>query len=200
MRCLLFLIAVALAPTGCTTYTIAQKEVPVSKTGSPLRGVEPRTIVVRDFADSRDMKKLVGSQSGRFQLKIDRPVTGIVSEAIARELERNGHRVSGPESANQANVVISGDVLRYWVFYLDTFWKFKSTANVDSQIRVAAAGVPRLSKTYRGQHLFDTALPIGFRFTKMSRNLLDEALLDMVRQFTTDPEFLAILRESGQAR
>lgn len=176
---------------GCA-HNIKMKQIPELKTGSPLSEIKPLTFEIKDFGDERAVKDIIGMQGGH-KIKIDKKVTEIIAETISNELSRNGHKVLKFNDADMADVTIEGDVSRYWIDDRDYFFTFKIIGTVEVKMAVTAtrSSYKPLLKTYKGTYYFDTSLILP---TSLFRDIINQALLKMVEEFTTDPEFLDMLR------
>jgi hypothetical protein len=114
-RFYLFRLAVVLAvpvlSIGCT-YTLKSDEIPTLQTGSPLRGIVPKTFAFRKFKDARLINDpfLVGVEYNRGKMKLDQPVATVVATAVRKELERNGHTCVVDSPQLKSDFVIEGTV------------------------------------------------------------------------------------------
>lgn len=188
-------ILLALAVQGCASVGIIRMErIPTLRGGSPLSGIEPVTCVIKDFRD--EVGEVVFSEMGGI-VKIDRGTADIVVQAIAAELRRNGHKVMEPKDVDMADVVIDGTVKQFWIELRQHFLYARILASVKVEITVtSASGGKTLSKLYSG---ISAERGMGNRWTweERYRDSLNEALSNMVKDFTTDPDFLDGLRKGG---
>ena len=160
--------------------------------GSPLKRISPKTFIVDGFTDIRGVEPSLVS-TYPFQLKMEKPVTEIIEELIRQELERNGHKCVSGATANQADFKITGSVYQYW----STFTRgpgglvLYTTGNVGLKIMVThlpEAG--DFTKKYDGSEKFSSAW--GIRYDKQIE-ILHQAFLNVLRDFTTDPDFINFL-------
>jgi len=172
-------------------------QIPRLEGGSPLSGIEPVTFVIK--AEDRTGKYVArGVAPGWRPAELDRKVSDVVAEAIATELKRNGHRVLDSSDINKADLVMIGIVLRYWVDVREGVFKKEHIGIAKVQITILRAkdSVEMLSKTYEGVYHRTQHLEIpGVGYYK---DILVNALLNMVKDFTTDPEFLDCLQKIKQ--
>ena len=189
---------------GCA-YTIKTRDIPQLKTGSPLHEIKPLVFEIEEFADERQVidkykddeirmkKNYIGFYSAGIPVLIDRNVTDVITEAISNELKRNGHSVIKPSSGNESGVktdvdiVIKGAVTKCYCFIDRGAWC------VEAKIAVIPAknSGKTFIKTYRGNLPEKPRVSIG---RKVFGEILSMLLLDMTEEFTTDPEFLDLLR------
>jgi len=191
----LILIILVITIQACGTAVIKMDQIPRLEGGSPLSSIEPVTFIIK--AESRTGKYVgLGVAPGGRHAELDRKVSDVVAEAIGMELKRNGHRVLESSDINKADLVIIGIVLRYWVEPPKSFLvpTHVGTAQTHITILKAKDSVEMLSKTYEGvYHRKEQFLKLpGVAYFK---DVLDNALLNMVKDFTTDPEFLDCLQK-----
>lgn len=183
-------IFLALALQGCAAVMIIGMErIPTLKGGSPLSGIEPVTCVIKDFRD--EAGEIVFSYVDTVA-KIDRGAADIVAQAIATELRRNGHKVMESKDVDKADVVIDGTVKQFWLEVQQHLLSAGVLAHAKAEITVtSASGGKILSKLYSG-------ISIERKMSDKNMELnLKEALSNMVKDFTTDPDFLDGLKKGG---
>ena len=205
----LLMISVFFVIQGCA-YTIKTGDIPQLKTGSPLHEIKPLMFEIEEFADERQVmdkykdneiqmkKNYVGFYSVGIPVLIDRNVTDIITEAISNELKRNGHSVIKPSSGNESSVktdvdvIIKGAVTKYYCFINST----TDSRACCVEAKIAAIPTKDSGKTfikiYRGNLPEKPRVSIG---RKVFGEILNMLLLDMIEDFTTDPEFLDLLRD-----
>lgn len=192
------MISVLLMIQGCA-YTIKTGDIPQLKTGSPLHAIKPLLFEIEEFADERQVMDKYKDDEIRMKknyvgfwtraILIDRNVTGIITEAISSELKRNGHSVSNSSDGNKnVDIVIKGAVTKFYFFAVN-----KVEGCVEAKIAVISNkdSAKTFIKTYRGNVPTNWRVPGGYGGIN---KLLNQALLDMVEDFTTDTEFLDLLR------
>lgn len=194
---------------------------PELRGGSLLGEIEPVTFVINKFEDKRadfysfetikETKLLVPfenvilnkyldlDRNQIFYLReviLDRSISDIIVQMIASELRRNGHQVLKQEDSKKAEMIIDGTVLQYDVaFSTNSFFKKRNCymANVKVAITVIDNfhAKKMLSKMYTGIVLNHD--PKSFFKTYLDH--IKWATLNMVKDFTTDQEFLNVLQE-----
>lgn len=178
---------------GCNTKTIRIDPIPELKTGSPLAGIEPLSFAFKEFEDFRTDKKHIGlcvNMGVKMELK-DQNVSEIVRQAVVNELKRNGHKILLPGEANNADVVIEGIVSRFWIDGRANFATISYASTVVTDITVSTVGSDKpLSKTYEGNFNYS-----GGGFPGVLEYILNQALLDMLKEFTTDEDFLSRIKQ-----
>ena len=92
---------------GCITRTIKIDPIPELKIGSPLAGIESLTFKINEFKDVRSNKKLVGACRVGPKIELEeQKVPEIITQTIANEMKRNGHKVLQTGEADKADVII----------------------------------------------------------------------------------------------
>ena len=179
---------------GCITRTIKIDPIPELKIGSPLAGIESLTFKINEFKDVRSNKKLVGACRVGPKIELEeQKVPEIITQTIANEMKRNGHKVLQTGEADKADVIIDGTVRGYWVQSNNYTFSITITGMVETEIYVTAnknMDNP-LIKTYRGDYYYETS---GIISPSVWRDVINQALLEMVKEFTTDEEFLSGIR------
>lgn len=187
------LISAAALLQGCASRTIKIDPIPELKIGSPLAGIEPLTFRINDFEDVRPLKKQVGACRVGPRIELDEQmVTDIIVQAMSNELKRNGHKVLKAGDAGNVDVIIDGTVRKYWIQSDNYAFSIKITGTVETEINIAATNTDKpLTKTYRGEYYYET----GFSITpSVWRDVINRALLEMLKEFTTDEEFLSRIK------
>lgn len=177
---------------GCGQVPIKMRQIPELKGGSPLSGIEPVTFVFNDFID--EVGEIVGFVGGfKNPVVIDKKVTHIVVQTITSELKRNGHKILGRNNVDKTDFIIDGNVKQYFV-ESQARVKVEYTANVKVNITVSKALSHEkiLSQTYSGVYKESKIWP-PLAIEEYLVEMLNRALLNMVKDFTTDPDFLNIL-------
>jgi len=180
---------------GCTTRTIRIDPIPELKIGSPLAGLEPLNFVIKEFEDMRPNKKLIGACRVGPKIELeDQKVSEIVVDAIANEIKRNGHNVLPSAETDKADVIIDGIVRGYWIQSNNYTFSIKITGMIETEIKVTTRQSKNraLSKTYQGDYYYETS---GIISSGIWQHVINEALLDMVKELTTDEEFLSRLKQ-----
>jgi hypothetical protein len=171
---------------GCT-YTLKSNDLSILETGSPLKGIPPKTFAFKEFRDARPFQKASVKDPYVFypQCRLDQLPTSLVAMVIRKELERNGHKCIAYSAQSNPDFIIEGSVYRFWVDHSrapsSTYVAVKLTVNPVSP------GKEMLLKTYEGKARWKTLYT-----WKTSLNL---ALLAMVKEMSTDPELIAFLEK-----
>ena len=160
------------------------KNLPGLKAESPLSKIKSLTFVIYDLEDARP------HFSSQVEIFNPKP-TEIIKEAITNELMRNGHKVLNMADANRADVMIHGDVRCFnfdfyhkpYVFNIETKLAITTNYNSDNP----------LIKVYRGKVEFKAT------FVNKRREFASIALLEMIKEFTSDPNFLDVLQEINKS-
>lgn len=204
MRCRIYIVFAIffsiIVLQGCTTKTVRIDPIPELKTGGPLSGIGPLTFKINEFEDVRPHKKIIGEAYPTHKIELeDQKVPDIVAQAIANELKRNGHRVLQTGASGRADVIIGGVVRGYWVAGRDYATISKVTGSVEIEINVMTSRSKEksFSKTYRGNYYSEPFFGINLlNMGPVFTDVINQALLDMIKEFTTDEEFLNKIRQS----
>ena len=189
-----FLVLGSLALTSCATHTIKTLNQPSLQTGSPLKSVRALRVYVGEFEDVRGLAPgFVGFMPGGNKYNLDRSVSQVVRDSIQSEFQRNGHICLGTGQQSQADIVIEGSVY----LYMFAWTPAEMTGHVGVKISVKAVSRPSdlFSKKYDGNYtLSGHVFSIG---TDKPHKVLNEAHLNMLKEFTTDEEFLDFLKRTA---
>ena len=200
LRFYLFRLAAVVAALvmliGCTPIMKTDK-IPTLQTGSPLKGIAPKTFAFKEFKDQRPTKDpfLVEGESHSGQWKLDQTATTVVATAVRKELERNGHTCVVDSSQSKADFVIEGALYRYSYIRVQSLVKTKVTAYLKMELTVRRVS-PRegaLTKSYQGEYGLSDAGGGISRGTM--EDILNQAILETVKQISTDPELISFLKE-----
>jgi len=182
--------AIVIMFAGCT-HTIKSSEIPLLQTGSPLKGIKPKTFAFKEFRDARGTDASLVGQVEASKLRLDQPAATVVATAIKKELERSGHTclVDSPEV--KANFVIEGVVFKYWFALNSKVFSVKGTGNVAVKLTISAISDDKkvLTKSYEGEY----QLSRGGLSKYLWEEILNQALLTMIKEISTDPELIAFL-------
>lgn len=205
---ILFFIVLLLQ--GCTRVLVMEP-IPNLEGGSPLSEIEPVTFIINGLEGDWTKKCVkVDPNSGVPEtvvaFRIDKVVIhnkpeDLVVQAIRNELIRNGHKVLDSKYQDKANIIIDVVVEQYWTDMRDLMFRGALyEANVKAQITVREPLISDyiLRKSYKGNssHNPFIAKPLYGEV----KAVLNEALLEMVKDFTFDPDFLNILRKSKKSQ
>ncbi len=180
---------------ACTTVYRFERPAEL-KTGSPLRALDSLTFRINTFSDKRLQQ---GNKIGRLRGKTiisDTPIPQIVYETLITELRRNGHQVVGSNDIRQPDAVIDGAVLFYWLEFRDVnvfTVEAIGTVKVDLSLRTPSCSNRSIEPmTYTGT--YNLRSHMGITAGGM-QGVLEEALLNVIKDFTTDPRVLDVLRQ-----
>lgn len=190
-----YAIALIVVLHGCTPTPIPM-QVPHLRIGSPLADIPPQTFAIQ-VTDSREEKFVTVSKNRSVG---DQPVASFIARTLAAELKRRGHKaVLG--AATKAHVVIVGIVKQAAL----KFTPHTEAGIVIVDISVAKSDGTRqlLSKTYDGTYYkwFHAQQQSRFREnSEILRDIFNGALLNLVEDFTTDPDLLDGLQQIAHSR
>jgi hypothetical protein len=172
--------------SGCTWTIVTAKQAPL-QTGSALKLVKPLKVCIKDFQDMRGMQKDVV----HYNFKLDKPIATWVHDTIQREFERNGHTCLKPDKEGEADIVVEGLVYRYSIDFQVGIYMSKMVSNVGVKMSIKAVRDPNhvFTKKYDGNS-FVNSMSMPLETVSEGQN---EALLNMVKDFTTDQELLDFL-------
>ena len=161
-------------------------------TRGPLASVTPRRIEVGAFADKRPETARIGYKRNMYGTKTAdivtaKPVSEIVTDALATELRKNGHEVT---AANR-DLVISGDITTFWFEFQVNFWtvEFFGTSAVTLNV-VDGTGKTLLTRNYQGHYTEKS----GGGLDATWERVMNEALQRMVREVSTDLQLIRVLK------
>lgn len=185
---------------GCT-HTLKTSKIPTLQAGSPLKGISPKIFAFKEFRDLRptDDPFLVSVEPYGHKMKLDQPAATVVATAVRKELERNGH-TSVLDSPNlKSDFLVEGTVNTYFYIMGQRVYYAKVAAKVKMELRVSRVSLKErvLKKSYQGEYSASNALGITWG---MKKDVLNQALLEMVKEMSTDPELIAFLKEAPEAK
>jgi hypothetical protein len=191
---LLLLLMIGLALAACRTVLIEAAQQPTLQTGSPLKELPPIRIHVAEFADLRGFPREFVGRMKNFTYEIDSSVGHIVRVAVERELQRNGHLSVANTDASPAEIYLQGSVHRYLLSTEENVMLVTVTGQVGIEIVAKSASQKRdiFNKRYAGAYSM-SGMFIPYREPV---KVLNEALLNMIKDFTGDREFIAFLRRA----
>jgi uncharacterized lipoprotein YajG len=126
---------------------------------------------------------------------LDKPVSQVVRDSIQSEFERNGHICLGTGQQSQADIVIEGSVYEYMFSFQTMVGRQEMAGHVGVKVSVKAVSRPNdlLSKKYDGNYTENGLL----WSMDAPHKVLNEARLNMLKELTTDQEFLDFLKRAG---
>ncbi len=185
-------MAVTVIIAGCAV-TIITKDIPQLQTGSPLKSINPERFAFKEFKDIRGTEpSLVGEVRAR-KFYLDMPPVTVLATAIERELERNGHTCVVDTPQPKADFIIEGTVYKYWLREVFIYNKVKIVGNVAVKLIVSSVSDEKkvMTKSYEGEYYLSN----GFVPPSSWVEILNQALLEMVKEISTDPELIAFIEK-----
>ncbi len=191
MRSILLVVSFLLIQ-GCA-FTDATLEVSHDATytpGGPLSDVDPMVFVLEQLEDARGDRERIGYKKNGFgqntaDITTDKPVTEIVSDAIAHALESSGH------SLGDGPVSISGAVKRFWFETDQNFWSVEFIGNVSADLIFTNRQTKKViyEATYQGNF----SEKKGGGFTKTWTEVMTKAINSLVEELVLDEELAEAL-------
>ncbi len=193
----LIALALALATvalTSCALHVKTAKQ-PFLQTGSPLSALKRLKVCVAQFEDARGVAPDHVGQIGVREMKLDKPVAAMIQDSVRREFERNGHIGVEPGRAQEADIVVTGTVYRYSLDQQVGYVSVKVMGNVGVKVSIKSASRPTevFVKKYDGTY-YTSGMGIS---NGKAIKVLNEARLNMLKEFTGDQEFLDFLKRTG---
>jgi uncharacterized lipoprotein YajG len=198
---LIGLMSTFLMLAGCaTTYTIKSSDIPQLQTGSPLKSVSPRTFAIKGIRDVRGANDsymmLQNLGSGFVQITLDQPAATVVAMSIRKELERNGHKciLNSPEA--KPDFLVKGTVYKFGLKEDMSYFSQSVSAQVAVKLTISSASDEKkiFTKNYEGEYHIDGSLADVQKETgKDYEKILDRALLDMLREISTDHDLIEFI-------
>lgn len=187
------IMAVSVMVVGCT-HTIKSNEISVSQAGSPMKAVRPKTFAFKEFKDIRGTDPFLVAKVGVHKFKLDQPAATVVATMIRKELQRNGHMCVIDLPQAKSDFIIEGTVYKCWFTTEQVgFFSKKVTANVAVKLAVSpvSPGKGVLTKSYEGEYHL-AGVTVGM---EKGKDILDQAILAMLKEMSTDPELIAFLEK-----
>ena len=158
-------------------------EISVLHSGSPLKGLSPKIFAFKDFRDDRgkDADPYLVAVNGIHKYRLGEPKTTFAVAAIRKELERNGHTCIMYSPQSKSDFIIEGSLYKFGV-YSDP--RYPLTVAVKLTVIPAPPKEELLTKTYEGE----SDAPIF-------KECLNQALLAMVKEMSTDTDLIAFLEK-----
>lgn len=190
----IFMAVFILVSGGCA-FTQANLNVKydsgVARLG-PLASIRPVTVDLQEFVDKRPERSKIGyKKNGLGQKTADiltsKPVPQIVKESLAAEFAKNGHVISGAGNS----LVFSGQISSFWFDYHVNFrTECVGTVGIVLNVVDPGSGAILYSQSYQG-HYNESSMG-GLEGTW--ERVMNTALERMVRDVSTDPKLLEILK------
>jgi hypothetical protein len=147
----------------------------------------------KEFKDTRmttDPLFLVRSIS-LAEVKLDQPPSTVVSMAIRKEFERNGHRCIDYSPQSKADFVVEGTVFTYWLGLETEFSISTATGNVGVKLRVSSVPNDKLFFMRNYEGVFSRKILTDYAL----KGILFQAQLAMIRQISSDPKMIEFLNK-----
>jgi uncharacterized lipoprotein YajG len=184
--------------SGCLPpAVIITKDMPGLKSGSPLRGIESKIFVVNEFQDIRthsDDKRVMWPHKRTWRL--DQDPADLVTQAVKKELERNGHQTLGfVDNLKKHDFVIDGTVYKFHSNVKSAVWSIILDSTIGIKLTVMRVPKSRgvFVKTYQGSYVFEG----GPTPTDPMTISIREALFMVVKDISTDQELIEFLQQSS---
>jgi len=177
---------------GCSfTHTLKISEVPSLQINSPLRELPSKTFVINEFTDKR-VNTVIFSDTGHSFVS-DPNLLRIMRKVLIDELSRQGQTCVNQVSKDIPDYIIEGVVYKY-SFGIGgaKFTRGRATAEVGLRLTVSPNnGSERFTKDYEGSFFVKG----GFG-GPTAIEMLNQAMLNAIRDFLLDKEFIEFLRKS----
>lgn len=187
---LLMIIAIMFA--GCS-YTMKTNDIPQLQTGSPLKSLDPKIFAFKKFETIGIDDSLVMLKKGAHKLTLEEPPAIMVATAIKKELERNGHTCIEYSPQLKADFIVEGTVYKYYLYQEMSLTTLKVIANTAAKLTISSVSsdMQPLIKNYEGEyHVSGIMVP-----SNIWKDILAQALLNMVKEISIDPELIAFLEK-----
>ncbi len=175
-------------------------EQPSLQGGSPLKGVNPLKVCLKDFQDLRFVKPAAIPEAmspARYKWpKPHKPVANLIRDSVRREFERDGHTCLGPEQEAKADVVMEGALYQYSVHHsIVGLALFRATCNIGVKLSVRSAKDPEavFFRKYEGTFYADKWRTSNAWVS----SVMNDALFNLIKELTNDEDLLDFLRRQG---
>jgi hypothetical protein len=180
--------------SGCGfTRIIDSTTMPPLQTGSPLRGISPKTFAFKELKDVRGTDQFLAGHVSVTKYILDQPASTVVIKAIMREFERNGHKCIIYSPQDKPDFIIDGSVYKYeFRAYFATFPgdKDRHIAIIAVKLIVSRAASDDLfSKKYEGEYL------CGRDKYLSPTEMMSQAQMAMLKEISTDKELIEFLKK-----
>lgn len=189
------MIVLSLLSVGCSPKIINSNDLHQLQIGSPLSGLNPKIFAIKEFVDVRGTPpQLVGKGQGMGGdgLNIDKPVATVITTAIIKEFERNGHKVLFYPTQSKTDFTINGTIYKFSFINRIGYIENEGIANVAIKLTATSTHDSNkvLVRKYEGEDSYDRSI---FRPIKTYTEILNQALLNMIRDMSMDQELLKFL-------
>lgn len=189
-----YIVALFILLSGCAG-TIKSDNFHQLQTGSPLSEVSKKIFVIKEFSDARGTDRhYVGRGVGLYSLSMDQPVAKVITMAISKELERNGHKTLLYPVQENADFIIVGTIYKFSLSMKRIFNAGEYIGDVGVRISTISASDSSkiLVRKYEGEYrLIRTIVPSP----ETCMEILEQALLKMIRDMSVDQELLVFLQQ-----
>lgn len=180
-----------LATLGCAP---GRMQIPHTSAGSPLDSLAP--LIFRIEMHENRTERFIDVSHGYGEHLGEREVAGFIAETLASELKRSGHRVQGERATEDVDIVIVGRVEEAAVRLNQTTSTRAGFVTVNLSVERTADSNRILSRTYRGSHYDDKMT----QTRQIIPDVFNEALLNLIEEFTIDPDLINGLKQVAQSR
>ena len=157
--------------------------------GSPLSELSPKTFAIKEFVDVRGIDpQLIGPR-----IHVDQPVSKIITTAISKEFERNGHRVLLYSSESKADYIIDGTIYKFFIKGGLSGMGVEYIGNVAVKISISSDSYSKVFvKKYEGE--FSQIMKFH-PSTATLTEILDRTQTGMIKDMSTDQELFSFLQK-----
>jgi len=188
-------IALSLLLGGCSR-NIKSDAFHQLQVGSPLSELKQKTFAIKEFVDVRDMgTHHIGKGVKEFEkMTIDQPVSKVITTEISKEFERNGHKTLLYSSESKADFIIEGTVYKFLLLFKTGFPENEFSSNVAVKITIfpTSDGNKVFVRKYEGEY---SVVRLPFISTATLTEILEQALLNMIKDMSTDQELFSFLQK-----
>ena len=181
---------------GCSNVgTLNLGSVALPETGSPLNRITPLTFIVLDFNDTRNSPDIIGGTASPYtcRFRTDEKVGNIIAQAIAGELVRNKHIVLSSVNYKDADIVIEGNIYDFWVDIEGGADRVTGRVTAEISVKPCNNSSETFNKKYTG-----TYYHVSLKWDPKA--VLKQAIINTVKEFTTDPDFLNVLKSAEKSK
>ena len=178
---------------GCSfVSTLNLGSVTLPDTGSPLNRISSLTFIVSDFNDKRNSPDIIGG-AGPYRFRTNEKVGNIIAQTIASELVRNKHIVLSSVNYKDADIVIEGNIYDFWVDIEGGADRVTGRVTAEISVKPCNNSSETFNKKYTG-----TYYHVSLKWDPKA--VLKQAIINTVKEFTTDPDFLNVLKSAEKSK
>lgn len=188
----LIFLALICMPLSACQFAMKTENFYGLQTGSPLKSVSPTNFIIHPFEDTRE-EEASTIRSFNVNRKTDKPIAKVVEDAIKKELQRNGHKFLESSSTDNKAIVIEGTVYQFSLASTPGILYMTLSGDVAVKITAYPSNQPdnMFIKKYKGHYSGEWIAP-----RQKEPLVMNEALLEMISEFTTDEEFIMFLNKT----